>query len=351
MLKYALFILVTITSIACHAQDSLFTGTRQQLYSATLKEKRPYRVALPASYSNKKYTPASYPILYVLDGEMAFDYYVSIVRFLSKGVYASIPEMIVVGIDNTDRTRDLTPTKSAKPSPDDAAKMLFTNSGGSENFIQFISTELMPAIDSAYRTNGYKIFAGHSFGGLFTTWVLLNHTRFFNAYLIHDPSLWWDNQYMLKQAHQLLPTINFKKTRAYISQANNEDKGSFDEHFESIRTFNRICDSVNNKTLALKYRFYEHEDHGTLPLPATYDGLKFIFDGYWCDFKKITANKNYLEENYKAFSQKLNYTFQPSEPMLDFIVKYFKNQNKTEEAETVLKQYQHLYPKTAPVKL
>lgn len=351
MIKYVLFILVVIADMACYAQESLFIGTKQELYSKVLKENRPYRVSLPVSYNNKKYTPVSYPVLYVLDGEMAFEYYTAIVRFLSRGVYASIPEMIVVGIDNTDRTRDLTPTKASKRSPDDASKILFSNSGGGENFIQFIGTELIPAIDSAYRTNSYKIFAGHSFGGLFASWVLLNHPHLFNAYLVHDPSLWWDNQYMLKQTAQLLPAINFKKTRAYVSQANNEDKGSFDEHFESIKTFHRICDSVNNKTLAIQYRFYEHEDHGTLPLPAAYDGLKFIFDGFWSDFKKIAANKNHLTENYRAFSEKINYRFIPAEPMLDFIINYFKNQHKTEEAEAVLKQYQLLYPKTAPAKL
>jgi predicted alpha/beta superfamily hydrolase len=351
MIKYTLFILVVIADIACCAQDSLFMGTRQELYSKVLKEKRPYRIALPKSYTDKKYTPASYPVLYVLDGEMAFEYYTSVVRFLSRGVYASIPEMIVVGIDNTDRTRDLTPTKASKPSPNDTAKLLFTNSGGAENFIQFIGTELMPAIDSVYRTNGYTIFAGHSFGGLFASWVLLNHTHLFNAYLLHDPSLWWDRQYMLKQTAQQLPAINFKKARVYVSQANNEEKGSFDEHFESIKTFSHICDSVNNKTLALQYRFYENEDHGTIPMPATFDGLKYIFDGFWCDFKKISSNKNYLTESYKAFSEKINHRFAPSEPVLDFIVHYFKNQNKMEQAAVVLKQYQQLYPKTAPVKL
>ncbi|GAB3432001.1 alpha/beta hydrolase [Niabella aquatica] len=351
MIRSVFTILVFFVSAACIAQDSLFTGTKHQLYSKVLKEERPYRVALPKSYTDKKYTPASYPVLYVLDGEMAFEYYTAIVRFLSKGVYASIPEMIVVGIDNTDRTRDLTPTPASKRSPDDASKILFTDSGGGENFIQFIGTELMPAIDSAYRTNGYQLFAGHSFGGLLATYTLLNHTHLFNAYLVHDPSLWWDHQYMLKQTAQLLPGIQFKNTRVYVSQANNEDKGSFDDHFESIKAFRHICDSINNQTLTLQYRFYEYEDHGTLPLPATFDGLRYIFDGFRTDFKKIASNKNHLTENYKIFSQKVNYTFQPSEPMLDFIVSYFKKQNKMEAAEAVLKQYQLLYPETAPLKL
>ena len=167
-MKATLLILTITACLWTTAQEPIIIGTKHQLYSNLLKEQRSYRISLPKSYTDKKYKPASYPVLYLLDGEMAFEYYVSVVRFLSKGVYASIPEMIVIGIDNTDRTRDLTPTKASKRSPDDAAKILFTNSGGGENFIQFINTELIPAVDSAYRTNGYKIFAGHSFGGLYS---------------------------------------------------------------------------------------------------------------------------------------------------------------------------------------
>ncbi|HOZ84736.1 MAG TPA: alpha/beta hydrolase-fold protein [Niabella sp.] len=343
-----LFLMAQVHGIA---QDSLCIGSKHPLYSTVLKEDRTYRIALPNSYYNKKYSPASYPVLYLSDGEMAFDYYVSIVRFLSKGVYAHIPEMIVVGIDNTDRTRDLTPSKASKPSPDDSTKLLFTNSGGADHFLQFITTDLIPSIESSYRTNGFKVFAGHSFGGLFSSWVLLNHPDLFDAYLIHDPSLWWDNQLILKQTSQRLPKAHFKKTRVYLSQANNEDKGGFDEHFESIKRFNFLKDSMNNKSLTIQYRFYENEDHGTIPFPASFDGLKFIFDGFWCDFKKISSNKNLLMEHYKAFSRKTTHSFNPSEPMLDFIVKYFKKNNKKEEAEAVLKQYQQLYPKTAPTKL
>src|SRR5690606_32596372 len=115
---------------------------------------------------------------------------------------------------------------SQKRSPDDSTKILFTNSGGGTDFVQFISAELAPLIDSAYRTSGFTVFAGHSFGGLAATNILLNHTDLFNAYIIHDPSLWWGDQYLLKQSVTRLPAINFHKKRVYLSQADNEDKGS-----------------------------------------------------------------------------------------------------------------------------
>ncbi|MCH5597211.1 alpha/beta hydrolase [Niabella ginsengisoli] len=198
-MKSILLFFSLVVNILCVAQDSVVSGVTHPIYSTILKEERTYTISLPQSYYNKKYTPVNYPVFYVLDGEMSFDYMNSIVKFLSKGVYAHIPEMIIVAVHNTNRTRDLTPTKSSAKSPDDSTKILFEKSGGNENFTNFISKELISHIDSNYRTNTFKIIAGHSFGGLAVTNVLLHHPEMFNAYIIHDPSYWWDNEYTLKR--------------------------------------------------------------------------------------------------------------------------------------------------------
>lgn len=181
--------------------------------------------------------------------------------------------------------------------------------------------------------------------------MLLQHPGFFNAYIVHDPSYWWDEGYTLKDARKRLPRADYKSGRMFLSQAGDEEKGSFKSHFESVKIFKHIVDSVQNTSLNFQYKYYGNEDHGTIPFPATFDGLKFIFEGYWADFKKLSVNKNHLAENYASFSKEMGFTFNPSEPMLDFIINYFKAQDKTQEAEAVLKQYQILYPETAPVKL
>lgn len=344
-MKTVLFILfLSIATLAVQGQEPIHTGSTYTLHTAVLKEQRTYRVALPKSYNDKKYAPASYPVIYVLDGESAFEYYAAAVNHLSKGVYASIPEMIVVGIDNTDRTRDLTPTRASRKSPHDSTRTLFTNSGGGNAFFKFLQTELIPLIDKNYRTSGYRIFSGHSFGGLTASHILLNHPAVFNAFIIHDPSYWWDDQLMLKQARALLPEINFNKTRVYLSQAKNEEGSALDAHFESIRSFRTICDSVNNPTLAFKYEHFEDEDHGTIPLPATHRGLKYIFEGYQINFKEISNDRMLLIDAYTAFSEKLNFRFIPSEEKLQFIIRYFSENKKIKEANTVRSQYSYFYP-------
>ena len=95
------------------------------------------------------------------------------------------PDIIVVGIPNTDRSIDLTPTHVVD-APDDST------SGGGENFISFIEKELMPFIDNKYPTEPYKILAGHSSGGLEVMQAFAHHTNLFNSYIAIDPSIWWD---------------------------------------------------------------------------------------------------------------------------------------------------------------
>ncbi|MFV0607092.1 MAG: hypothetical protein ACK5NK_14770 [Niabella sp.] len=112
--------------------------------------------------------------------------------------------------------------------------------------------------------------------------------------------------------------------------------------------FKKTIDSINNGTLQFQYQLYKSEDHGTISLPATFDALKFIFDGYWTDFKKTAISETYIPDSYNNFSEKINFRFQPSEPMLDFTLNYFKKQHKEVLAKYILLQYQKLYPLTAP---
>ena len=139
--------------------------------------------------------------MYLLDGESHFDMLTQYTEYLSRWDVNVIPEMIVVGITNTKRTRDLTPTESiinyfGKPDTNRISWM--KPSGGNEMFLQFIRNELMPYIDKNYKTQFYKILAGHSFGALASINCMLVHPDMFDAYIAVSPSLWWDNEYLLK---------------------------------------------------------------------------------------------------------------------------------------------------------
>ena len=170
------------------------------IQSKILNEQREVWVYVPKSASDTNFSKQSYPVVYLLDGELFFSSVVGMIQSLSSAYVC--PEMIVIGILNTDRTRDLTPTHMDSWQvmglvlDSDVCK----NSGGGEKFISFIEKELIPYIDSLYPTASYRILIGHSFGGLTVMNTLIYHPNLFKAYVAIDPTMSWDNQKLLKEA-------------------------------------------------------------------------------------------------------------------------------------------------------
>jgi hypothetical protein len=115
-----------------------------------------------------------------------------------NGIYGDLyydgflPELITVGITwggehpNYDslRTRDLTPT-SIKQVP---------YTGNAPQFLASIKGELIPYIDSHYRTDKKdRALMGSSLGGLFTLYTMFHETELFTRYVLTSPALMWDN--------------------------------------------------------------------------------------------------------------------------------------------------------------
>ncbi|NUO00506.1 MAG: alpha/beta hydrolase, partial [Saprospiraceae bacterium] len=168
-------------------------GETLEFHSTILNEKRVVNIYLPNGYhpdSLKKY-----PVIYLLDGSVDEDFiHISgLVQFGSFSWINMIPETIVVGIANVDRKRDFTyPTNNQKDKAD------FPTTGGSEKFIAFVEQELQPLIEKTYKTGSSKTIIGQSLGGLLATEILFKNPNLFDRYIIVSPSLWWDDQSLLK---------------------------------------------------------------------------------------------------------------------------------------------------------
>ena len=124
---------------------------------------------------------ARYPVLYVLDGRTHFVHTAASTDFLAAE--GEIPETIVVAIASTVRVRDFTQTDW---------KEAWVGGGGAANFKRFLSTELIPAVEKAYRTDGFRTLSGHSAGGQFVLYTLTSEPALFHAYVALSPSLDWD---------------------------------------------------------------------------------------------------------------------------------------------------------------
>jgi uncharacterized protein len=321
-------------------------GRVDSVWSATLKEQRPYLVYTPPSYDDTTTAPHRYPVLYLLDGDAHFHSVTGLVQILGTGVNGTfaIPEMIVVAIPNTDRMRDMTPThveKGLDGRPNPGLK----SSGGMPKFLDFIRTELIPHVDQRYRTTPYRIFVGHSLGGITTINALYTIPEAFDAYVAIDPSLWWDNSTLLRRAKDWISAAKLDHKVLYVAQANtiNPDDTTANPHFSGITRFNSIMQTYNRSGLRYAFRYYERDDHGSVPLISEYDALRFIFEGYKLDLGRVLATPALVQDHFRNVSTRLGAQFTPSERMLHTLAQIATTQDTT-KAIQFLELGAELYP-------
>ncbi len=334
-MRYLLLVLAALVApsiVTAQGRYPLTIGVQDSVRSETLKETRRYLVYTPPSYSDTTFAPQRYPVLYLLDGDAHFHSVSGLIQILGTGVNGTyaVPEMIVVAIPNTNRTRDMTPT-NVTVGLDGKPTQAFRTSGGMGNFLSFIKNELIPQIDARYRTSPYRVFVGHSLGGITTINALFTIPETFNAYVAIDPSLWWDNATMLKTTRERLSTGNYRDKVLYLGQANtiNPDDSTANPHFNAMVRFNSLAKTYNSSGLRFGYKYYDNDDHGSVPLITTYDALRFIFDGYRLDLGRVLSTPALLTAHYEAVSAKLGAPFTPSEAILNQLGQIALSQDTT----------------------
>jgi predicted alpha/beta superfamily hydrolase len=272
--KYCLlfFLLLTLHSKAQNVE--LYNSISNEvltIHSKVLNEDRRIYVHIPKTDSASPIK--TFPVLYLLDGENHFHILASYIDYLSH--WGIIPPIIVVGIISNDRRKDLTPTKSIIDY-DGKVDTTLNISGGNEHFFQFLQAELIPYIETNFKAEPYKIFAGHSFGGITTINCMLTYPDLFNAYIAISPSLWWDKKYIIKLAEKkLTKSVSLKKKFFY--SAGNEGINEPNSFHTDILNFDKLMANRAPNGLLLQYKSYPKESHMSEPIIAYYDALRFIY--------------------------------------------------------------------------
>ncbi|MGA9827671.1 MAG: alpha/beta hydrolase-fold protein [Rhodanobacteraceae bacterium] len=186
-------------------------------------------ISLPRDYAT--HPERRYPVIYTLDADYAFPLVTTICgHFADRG---DVPALIVVGIAypggiadidsyHRNRTRDYTPTHTLKGG---YGRKIQTLSGGGPAFLKFITGELLPYVESHYRADPKnRTLVGHSYGGLFGTYVLLTQPKAFRNYVLVSPSLWYDDKVALRmeaayaRVHDDLPARVYFVVGSYENQ-------------------------------------------------------------------------------------------------------------------------------------
>lgn len=337
----------------CYAQGAqIVIGKVDTIDSKILHEKRAVWVYVP-EVSDKT---QRFPVLYILDGEEHFHSAVAIARQFS-GV---VPYMMIVGITNTVRERDLTPTHVQ---PDDLVNEGDARiSGGGEDFLRFMQQELMPHINATYPSADYKVFSGHSLGGLTVVNAFVHHTNMFNAYIAIDPSLWWQHQTLLKQAQAMLPAAKLDNKVLFLAIANNIPAGMDTLSVQndtlnkgSILTRSAIkflhALGTNNNGLRWGAKYYPGERHGTVEMLAEYDALHFVFDYYHFSTREFDNNPNmnidsFVTAHFNNVSKNLGYKVLPDEDLINQLGYTCMGLNKMDKAFNFFKMNIDNYPKS-----
>jgi predicted alpha/beta superfamily hydrolase len=305
--------------------DPIVIGERFQLHSQAIGEERSYFVHRPADY---ELSDRRYPLVIVLDGEDDFQHVSTTADRLADA--GAIPGLLVVGIPNTQRNRDLVP---------------MTPQSGSDRFLKFITTELIPKLDQDLRTQTYRILVGHSNGGLLGVYSLTQAPGVFRGYILASPAFNASDQPLLKSVGAFLENHKDAAASIYLTLANESDLLSGNEELSSYLQ-NASSANVN---FSFRFRRYPEETHGTVPLRSVYDGLEFIFDGWSIPDPFALYEQGGLaaiEKHYASLASRLGFPVAvPGDVLLAPAFALYR-QKRTDEAEKVILRTLELYPES-----
>jgi predicted alpha/beta superfamily hydrolase len=161
--------------------------------------------------------------------------------------------LILVGIENTQRRRDLTGFTEVMKDKEIAPVV-----GGSEKFRAFINNELFPEIDKRYRTTKEKSIIGESASGLFVMETFFLTPDMFDCYIAFDPSLWWNNHYLVRTAKEHLAKFPQAQKRIWFAGSDATDIAPFTKELATIFM------KENNPNIKWNFSDEPNEKHTTI---------------------------------------------------------------------------------------
>ena len=325
--------------------DGITIGTRRVVESRVLKEDRKVSIYLPESYAQGR-DYHRYPVLYVRDGGKFFHSFSGAVQHLASDATPHVPEMIVVAIVETDRVRDSSSTHSLQGFTGKTDEG-FKSSGGGQNFLRFLEQELVPYIDREFRTSSYRIYCGYSFTGLSVIEEFLDEDTIFDAFLMLDPSWWWDDYSMEKRAGAVLTGRKFNRVQVFMAATGEAYPEKYFIKARDISSLAEILRRANPAGLEWKFERYSDESHHSMALRALYDGLTYFFRGYKPSLHELYIEPGKLRSRYETISARLGEQLSLREDLLTFFGEQFlRDFKEPEKAISYFEMATDAYPKS-----
>ena len=317
------FLNVNHPGLAQEESGQIVIGKTVMLKSRILNEERDLLIYLPHGYKESK---QRYPVLYLLDGTAHFHHASGIVQYLStRGI---IPPMIVVGLVNTVRSRDLCPVKLEK----------HPNTGGSDRFLKFIADELIPFIEGEYRTHPHRTLVGHSFGGTFALYTLVQNPDLFDFFIAISPAVFLYNKLLIEDADTILAGRSTLNKYLYITVGDEPD------FRRGIQDFVKILGDKAPNDLRWKFEDLGKEDHMLTPHLSIYNGLETVFSDWRLPDNVLEKGVKEIKEFYERLSRKYGFEIHARMQTLNVLGFSLMEEKKYKDAIEVYNYCVSIYP-------
>ena len=328
--KFKGIIAITLIILSYHGfaeQKEIVTGYELSVKSEVMNEDRKLLISLPVGYQTDKHK--RYPVLYTLDGDTHFQHISGTVDWLSNQAM-QIPRMIVVAITNTNRGRDMTASH---------------NKGGAGAFSKFIETELIPFIDGQYRTEPFRILAGHSMAGHFALGVFNSSPQLFNAYIAMSPFFLQD-----RGETKLVDMLTAQLAREIAG--NPFVYTSIGNEKRLMPAYKQLVSGLDEANDNVRWQSFVSDDdtHMSIPSNTINNALRFVFEPMRLSPRSDIAQQGVdaITRYYQDISKNIyEYTIsaEPTINQLGYHILF--NDKAPEKALKVFRANAHLYPQSA----
>ncbi len=261
--------------------------------STHLAERRVVSVIAPASLERSG-PERRYPLVFVLDGESLL----APVAAATAGLVAAgqMPEVVLVGVENTSRLRDLTP-------PGISVSGSSRNEGG-DRFLDFLESELAPALERQFRAGALRVLVGHSSGGILATYAAATRAPFRFVLALDTPAHldngWLGERLIERTRRSSEPHLRYVSYNARFGWPTN--------------TWARVQAAAPQSWRLFEEKLTD-ETHESMTLLGAYLGLRRLFDDY-ASRSAPTAPASSTLAHYDSLQEEYGMPVPPPRPLL-----------------------------------
>lgn len=278
-------------------QDTAFL-----IESKILNQPRSVWVHLPEGYSSSQ----TYPVLYLLDGDAHFKYVSQMTDYLSDYDRNRIPKMIVVAIVNVNRGKDLSIRYHPVEGKEGSSSISVTDGAG--RFLKFIDQELIPQINSRFKTQPYRILMGHSLAGEFALYTKNTIPDLFQSTIMISPAIHDENISIMADFKAMLQKKSIKG-KMFITLG--------DEETQKVNLITEQLKRYSPAAFEWDFKQYKEENHFSVTYKSIFDGLKFIYKNWFFDnYSTVLMTPKEIQQRFDGLSKEFGYTIFPTE---DFV--------------------------------